>query len=176
MPHKLKQSLIPVFIIIFALILTACQSEVPPDPDRMELTEKNYKLFTRIKAKDLNVIYENEYPYLHEEKDFEEYAQHPWIVAYSADTMLALQIDSIKILGDTAWVSTRIEYLLSDSSLYIHAVNLWWNKYDGSWIKPSMSGLQNQMDFEEELRVYWDAVRELQEREEAQSRNEADSL
>lgn len=153
--------------LLVLVIFWGCQSEQPLNPDREQVIENCIELYTRLKVGDNSVIYDNEFPYMREERDREEYVALPAIAAYRADTLMAIQIDSISLWEDTAYAHLRTEYILSDSTLIVHSIRLRWHKVDGEWLRPTLSHLKRQKEFEDELRVYWDAVREIEAREKA---------
>ncbi len=135
------------------------------DTDQQIIEDKTYELFTRAKVNDKAVMYENEFPYLREERDLEDYLNNRFVKAYNADTLIALQVDSVHVNGDTAQAYIRLEYLQKDSTIQITKQTLTWRKYDDVWIKPSLSLLEDQQEFEEELRIYWDAVKEMEQQD-----------
>lgn len=147
--------------ILILPILTGCREGSGLDPDQKAIRDNTYKLFTRVKVNDKAVIYENEFPYVKEERDVHEYLQGRFVKAYNADTLVALQVDSVQVTGDSALSYLRLEYVQADSSFHIQDLKLLWRKYEGIWIKPSLSNIDRQLEFEEELRIYWDAVREM---------------
>lgn len=171
---RYKNSTISLAMIILTILfLTGCKEEKAVDPTEAILFQRCEDLFTRMKVGDFDVIYENEFPYLREEVSLEEYLDHPRFDDYTIDTLLALQLDSIRNMTDSAFLYIQLEWLLSDSSLFNQAIGLRYYYSGEEWIKPTMSTIDNQRDFEEELRVYWEAVREIEERE---AREKKDSL
>jgi hypothetical protein len=160
-------------IIIAILSLSGCNEETQVDPTEAILFERCEDLFTRMKVGDFDVIYENEFPYLREEASLEEYLDHPRFKDYNIDTLIALQLDSIRNMTDSAFLYIQLEWLLADSSLFIQPIGLRYYYSDDEWIKPSMSKISSQREFEEELRIYWEAVREIEEQE---ARQKKDSL
>ncbi|MCP4569446.1 MAG: hypothetical protein GY841_17865 [FCB group bacterium] len=153
-----------VIVILFAMFSTfsICQADEDPAIDQRIILDKTYELFLRAKVNDKAVMYENEFPYLREERDLEEYLANKYVKAYNADTLVALQVDSVLVTGDSALSYLRLEFVQADSSFNISEMALRWRKYDDVWIKPSLSEPAKQLEFEEELRIYWEAVREME--------------
>ncbi len=161
-----------VGLIVLALILSVlsgCEKQAVLDPDRAAITDRCIDLFTRLKVNDRTVIYENEFPYVRDQMDLQEFLSMPRIAAYKSDTLNALQIDSVNVWKDTAYLYLQMEYVHADSSLSIKPLKLRWYKQDSTWIKPSGSTLEKQKEVEEEIRIYWEAVREKQAQEQQKS-------
>lgn len=158
-------------IILTALALSAglfcsgCTETTPVDPDAELLMQKSQDLFMRIKANDYEVIYENEFPYLREMIDIEEYLKNRYITYYKPDTLVAIEIDSATVGADTAYVHMKTEWVHADSSFSVDTIKLLWLRVDEDWYKPTLSNMAKQEEYEEELRVYWEAVREIEQRE-----------
>lgn len=158
-------------VLLFSFF--ACQSEQASDPRKSLIKAKTESLFTRIKVRDYAVIYENEYPYMKEEADLQEYLANRYMQWYKPDTLMAIQVDSVVIRGDSALAHMRLEWLASDSSLILQTIRLPWVYVDDEWLKPTLSRLDMQLEFEEELRVYWEAVREMEQRQQEQERQDS---
>lgn len=158
-------------LAVLALILGAfsgCEKKGIVDPDRAAITDRCIDLFTRIKLHDRSAIYENEFPYVKDRMNLQEFLSKPIIANYKSDTLNALQMDSITVWEDTAYLYVQMEYVHADSSLSVKPLKLRWFKQDSIWIKPSVSTLGGQREFEEEIRIYWEAVREKQALEQQQ--------
>lgn len=155
-------------MLTVAMTLFACQ-ETPVDPVKSEIMRKTEHLFTRIKVRDYAVIWENEFPYMRDESPLEEYLNNAYMKWYKADTLTAVQVDSVIVWGqDTAYAFMETEWLLADSSFKVDSIRLRWHYSGDEWIKPTISIIDRQLEFEEELRVYWEAVRQMQEEDSAQ--------
>ena len=156
-------------------VLAGCEQKTMVSPDQAIVMQNCEELFNRIKVKDYEVIYENEFPYLHEKMDLEEFLNNQYIKWYNPDTLVAIQIDSAAVWkeGDSAYVFMELEWVLADSSLSVQSIRLPFHYVDDKWIKPTMSRLAQQKLYEEELKVYWDAVKAMQERE---NKKNGDSL
>ena len=163
-----------ILVLLTGLLVSGCDTGPKLSADQIQVMENCTRLFTCLKVNDHNVLYENEFPYVHEEHDLEEYVGYPGIMEYRADSLMAIQIDSVTVWdSDTAYVHMQLEYMFSDSTSDIKKIQMrWWNVGDTNWIRPSISHMARQLEFEEELRVYWDAVRELERREEEREKEE----
>ena len=84
-------------VFLLPMVFTACSSGPKLTTDQQEIMENCIELFTRLKVNDHTVLYDNEFPYVHEERDLEEYLAYPAIAAYRADTLLAIEVDSVTI-------------------------------------------------------------------------------
>ena len=161
-------------IMIIILVFGGCKNEIVLDPDQQSIKDNTYEIFMRAKVNDKAVIYENEFPYLREERDLEEYLDNRYVKAYSTDTLVALQVDSVQVTGDSALSYVRLEFVRADSTFNITDIALRFRKYDDVWIKPSLSLLADQLEFEEELRIYWEAVKEMEKGTEGDGEAEED--
>lgn len=172
------QYLSAAIIIVSLLVLTmaSCESKKVVDPEVKKVEDKTEELFTRSKVLDYNVLYENEFPYMRDDTPLEHYLKSRYIQRGRVDTLAALQIDSATIFGDTAYVYLQIEYLLSDSSLSLRSLPLiWYRVNDTEWVHPVLSNPQEQKDYEEEIKMYWEAVREMQKEQGGDSGTETDT-
>jgi hypothetical protein len=161
---------------LLVLTMASCESKKAVDPAIKRIEDKTEELFTRSKVLDYNVLYENEFPYMRDETPLDEYLKNRYIQWGRVDTLAALQIDSATIFGDSAYVYLQIEYLLSDSSLSLRAIPLiWYRVNDTAWAHPVISNLQQQKEYEEEIRMYWEAVHQMQNDKDSDSVSGADS-
>ncbi|NMC45181.1 MAG: hypothetical protein GYA46_14770 [candidate division Zixibacteria bacterium] len=152
-------------IVLAAIIPVGCQQEKRLDPDRAEITARCIEYFARVKVSDFRVMYDFELPYLKDRADLTEYLGAKVFSQPAPDSLEGIQIDSIGVWGDSAYAFLHLEYLRSDSTYITHPVRNRWYKMDGHWIKPTMSTLEKQKEYEEEIRIYWEAVREKQAKE-----------
>jgi len=166
---KGKLAMAGIVGIVLMLAAISCQSETPVDPQVQAIMDETEELFMRSKVLDYEVLYENEYPYMRDELELEIYLKNRYIQWGRIDTLAALQIDSVTIHGDSAHAHLQLEYMLSDSSINLTSVALFWYKIDDTdWVHPTLSNLSKQLEYEEEIRIYWEAVRKMQEKEEAE--------
>lgn len=163
-----------VAILTVLLTLSACESGKPVDSTENFIMKKTENLFIRIKVRDYSVIWENEFPYMREESPLEEYLNNAYMKWYNADTLVAVQVDSVTLWDDTAYAHMELEWLLADSSFDQDTIRLRWHYSGDEWIKPTLSIIDRQLEFEEELRVYWEAVRQMQEEKEKEAGEESD--
>jgi len=159
-----------IAIILVVIMLGACQRGKALDPDRQEIKTKCIDLFARIKAGDFRILYENEFPYMRDRADLTEYLSAKMFSAPPPDSLEAIQLDSIKVWDDSAYYFLQLEYVRADSTFLTYPVRNRWYKMDGHWFKPTLSSMSNQKEYEEEIRVYWEAVKEKQA-EEAKNKN-----
>ena len=164
MKRRNRQFVIGGFLVLaVAVSLYACQ-QAPVDPVESEIMRKTEELFTRIKVRDYAVIWENEFPYMRDESPLEEYLNNAYMKWYQADTLVSIQVDSVIVWGsDTAYAFMETEWLLADSSFKVDSIRLRWYYSGDEWIKPTLSMIDRQLEFEEELRVYWEAVKQMRQ-------------
>ncbi len=150
-----------VLLLIMAAV-HGCRSGEPANPARTEIMTRCIDLFARVKAADYRVMYENEFPYYLDGTDMATYLGSPIFANASQDTLEGIQIDSIIVQDDSAVVFLQLEYLGPDSTYTVRPTFNMWYKMDDRWLKPSFSTVAGQKEYEEEIRIYWDAVREKQ--------------
>jgi len=173
------QYLSAAIIIVSLLVLTmaSCESQkASVDPNIKRIEDRTEELFTRSKVLDYEVLYSDEFPYMRDETPLEDYLKNSYIQWGRIDTLAALQIDSVNIFGDSAYAYLQIEYILSDSSRSVRAIPLiWYRVNDTGWAHPVISSLQRQKEYEEEIRMYWEAVHQMEKDQEGDSSSESDS-
>ncbi len=172
------QYLSAAIIIVSLLVLTmaSCESKKAVDPTVKRIEDKTEELFTRSKVLDYEALYENEFPYMKDEMPLDEYLKNSYIQWGRVDTLAALQIDSVNLFGDSAYAYLQIEYVLSDSSLSVRDLPLiWYRVEDTGWVHPVLSNFQQQKEYEEEIRMYWEAVKEMQKDQDQDSGEQTDS-
>jgi hypothetical protein len=140
--------------------------------DEQMIAQKMETLFMRLKANDKFVLWENELPYLHDEMDWDVYKTHPAVALFSADTLMAIQIDSVTVYGDSAHIHMHTEYRRKWGNIQGEEVSLSYYKYDGDWYKTMVSKVPRQYEFDEEIRMYQEAIKDRQsdEAEEAEKK------
>jgi len=154
-----------VLTMLMVLPLFACQTEPPVDSTESLVISKTQEMFTRIKVRDYAVIWENEFPYLRQDSPLEEYLANSYMTWYKPDTLVAVQVDSATLFDDSAYIHMMLEWIMPDSTFKVDTIRLRWHYCDDEWIKPTLSILDRQLDYEDELRVYWEAVKQMQEEE-----------
>jgi len=148
-----------IILILVAGLITGCQQKTAPTADQKEILEKGIDLFARVKVNDFAVIYRNEFPYLQDRMPLEEYLEK-YTRGYNPDSLDAIQMDSVKVWNDTAYIFMQLEYVHADSTYTVNPIRLRWYKMPDGWIKPSLSRIDKQEEFEEEIRMYLDAIKE----------------
>lgn len=161
-------------LIILVLSLFACRSESPTDATEDLILRKTEDLFTRIKVRDFSVIWENEYYYMRDESPLEEYLNNPYMQWYKPDTLEAIELDSVWVWDDSAYAFMKTEWLRSDSTFKVDTIRLRWVYWGEEWLKPTLSVAERQLQFEEELRIYWEAVERMKKKQEEKEAAESD--
>jgi hypothetical protein len=165
-----------VLLILLILSLFACQSEAPTDSIEAMLLQKTENLFTRIKVRDFAAIWEIEYPYMRDESPLEEYLNNPYMQWYNPDTLEAVELDSATVWDDSAYAFMKTEWLLADSTFKVDTIRLRWVYHGEEWLKPTLSHVGKQLEFEEELRVYWEAVERMKKKKEEKEAAQSDEI
>lgn len=120
------------------------------DPDKEQIKAMLYDAIERLHYDDKGGLYDNEFEYLKELYTFDEYLKHQYIRAATADTVESFTVLDINLYDrDSARVRDRVVFVgLKGDTFVIH------NEYivyyhQGRWIKPTISSIYKQKDFEE---------------------------
>ncbi|MCX6827276.1 MAG: hypothetical protein NTV06_08455 [candidate division Zixibacteria bacterium] len=110
--------------------------------------------FDRLKEGDMTVMYENEFSYYKLDNPLSKYLELDKIKKYPYGTLKAMDIDSVKLMGDSALVYLRV-------TRYSNAGGGQWHPYrntvyrsQGRWIKPAISRCNEERDYLEQKRIY----------------------
>ena len=154
-----------LLILLSCLVLTALvivAGGCSPDSDNAEatkgLTEQDHidaiqagltEVITRWRYGDKSGLYENEFPYLRARWTFEEYLSQPHIAKSNASSIYALNVENVKFYGlDSARVSIeaiQIGPRGDTTRLHDEYPSFY---YEGRWIRPTISNLGSQLEFE----------------------------
>jgi len=108
---------------------------------------------TRIKYGDKSGLYENEFEYLIDEKPFEEYITFPQIVNAKADTIDFVEVLKYEPREDNSAIVDVIVHFLGPTGVrtdYPDMIRMY--KHKGRWIKPTVSSILHQKNYEEIMR------------------------
>ncbi|MFQ6008915.1 MAG: hypothetical protein ACE5K8_08210, partial [Candidatus Zixiibacteriota bacterium] len=109
---------------------------------------------TRLRYGDKSALYENEFEYFTDEVNFDEYLERDEIKWAQADTITFLEIKNVEFFDrDSALVSLTVHFegptgqksYLDDRIVVYH--------HKGRWIKPTVTVIDLQLDYEEKIRV-----------------------
>jgi len=98
-------------------------------------------------------LYENEFEYLIDEKPFEEYITFPQIKIAEADTIDYVEVIKYEPREDNSAIVDVIVHFLGPTGVrtdYPDKIRMY--KHKGRWIKPTVSNLQLQKNYEELIR------------------------
>lgn len=134
-----------------------------PEAEAMQNTLN--EAITRIKYSDKSGLYENEFEYLIDEKSFEEYVKFPQIVNAEADTIDFVEVLRYEPREDNSVIVDVVVHFLGPTGVrtdYPDKIRMY--KHKGRWIKPTVSNIQLQKNYEEIMRqAESDAEREARE-------------
>ncbi len=142
---------------IIALIASCSQKEAskPSDgaqyaagSDKEQVKRDITDFFNRMREGDKTVLYENEFPYYKANYSLNDYYSFDQIMVYQYDTMKAMTVDSVTIMGDTAMAYITVSYELraGGETTKDYPVRLY--RSGDHWIKPSMSNVGQEAQYE----------------------------
>lgn len=120
----------------------------------------------RTKEGDKTVLYENEFPYYKDLISLTEYMEYRFVRDYPYESLSSVQVDSLRILGDSALVWIQVSYDISnpDKRMQPYTVKVYHS--NGKWLRPYLSHYDKQLENDAEIKAYEEAVkREQQEQE-----------
>lgn len=150
-----------LLVLCLAGLFAGCSSDEPaeqttPDPASLSDSAKIAMMqatmteaITRWRYGDKSVLYENEFPYMRQRLTYDEYLQVPQIANVRADTIMALNILDADILEDSAWVDVEVIIVnsLGDTNKLYDRYPMYY--YADRWIRPTLSGWHQQMEFDD---------------------------
>jgi len=125
--------------------------ELYPEAEAMQKALND--AITRIKYGDKSGLYENEFEYLIDEKPFEEYITFPQIVNAKADTIDFVEVLKYEPREDNSAIVDVIVHFLGPTGVrtdYSDMIRMY--KHKGRWIKPTVSSILHQKNYEEIMR------------------------
>ncbi len=109
---------------------------------------------TRLKYGDKLALYENEFEYFTDEVNFDDYLEKGEIKWAQADTITFLEIKNVELFDrDSAIVNLTVHFEgpTGKKSYLDDKVVVYYHR--GRWIKPTVTVIDRQLDYEEKIRV-----------------------
>ncbi len=125
------------------------------DEEQIRAVMKN--MMDRLWEGDKTALYENEFSYYRDKTPLSEYYELHKVYNYIYDTIRGINIDSVKVTGDSARVFAQVIYeSRSGKGQTSQAYAFSMYKFTGKWIKPymSMAGSKEELEYLENLRRY----------------------
>lgn len=144
-----------------AVWLIGCSSEkgqsggksVSPADDRREIEATLEETATRWRYGDKAILYDLEFEYVQVEYTFDKYLQIDRIKRMESDTVRAFAVKNVKFFGrDSARVSVDVVFVgpAGDTTRYPQEWTMFYHR--GRWIRPTLSSITGQLQFEERRR------------------------
>lgn len=106
----------------------------------------------RLAYHDKTGLWENEFPYLHDQETVDKYIRRGEISWANVDSLLGVEINSISIVADTATVMGNFVFLNADGNPKKSPTSLPLFRINDRWIKPYVSDLLHQREYEDLIR------------------------
>lgn len=116
--------------------------------DKEQVKHDIIEFFERMREGDKTVLYEHEHEYYKIEHSLNEYYTFEQIMVYQYDTMKAITVDSVSITADTATAYIQVTYELRAGGETTQGYPVRMYRQDGRWIKPSLSYIGLQIEYE----------------------------
>ncbi|PKK84062.1 MAG: hypothetical protein CVT49_05415 [candidate division Zixibacteria bacterium HGW-Zixibacteria-1] len=163
-----------IIIFIIILFLSGCSNQETakksgnPSTGAEEISDQNAirammtEYIDRMKEGDKTVLYENEFLYYQDLISLTEYMEYPRVRDYVYDSLSHVEVDSVHVYGDSADVWIRLFYESLDPNAKGRAYQSRVFRSRGKWLKPYQSHFDKQLELEEQIKAYEDAVKREQ--------------
>ncbi|MCK4632248.1 MAG: hypothetical protein KAT79_03195 [candidate division Zixibacteria bacterium] len=129
--------------------------------DGLAAQEVLREVLTRLKYGDKSGLYENEFEYLTDEMTFDEYLELAPVLNANADTLVSVEVVAFEPSEENSALVTYIVHFKGPSgneSELGDVIRMF--KYQGRWIKPTVSVWQNQKEYDDIIRQAEEAADE----------------
>ena len=113
-----------------------------------------FEAMERLRYYDNSGLYENEFAYLTDETSFDAYLKFGQITYHPPGDVIALAVDSLQMYAhDSAsvWISITLEFQ-DGTTEDMTAQNLIVYYHNDKWIKPTVSVIKNQVEYDDLIR------------------------
>ena len=177
---RLTIATVAIMALLFSMVLTGCggkeaedkpstatpQIVAPPDAaadvdyskygdhadDAREIHAVVIDVIERLRYGDKTGLYENEFEYFRNEKTYDDYLIHGEVKWANADSLDHIEISDITFFErDSAWVQANFFMPNAAGDLTASPMRLQAYYQQGRWIKPYMSRMSFQLEFEEKV-------------------------
>lgn len=128
--------------------------------DQEQIKAMLAELIDRVKEGDKNILYEYEFDYFKDSISLSEYMEIKRVIDYKYDTLAGIEVDSITLMGDSALVIARVIYKSDVQGTIERAYPLKVYHYQGRWVRPYLSRYDQELEFQERIRAYKEAIKE----------------
>jgi len=118
-------------------------------PEWMEVKRILEEPLIRLAYQDKSGLWDNEFEYLREQETYDEYIAHGEISWANVDSMLRVDINDIAFFDTTASIECTFVMLGADGNEKQFPQALTMYKHRGRWIKPYMTALWRQQEYED---------------------------
>lgn len=150
-----------VLALVVSLGLVACSSESDQagdatptmEDDRQEIEATLAETAVRWRYGDKAILYEQEFEYIRIEHTYDSYLEITRIKRMESDTVVAFDVKDIQFFErDSALVSLDVVFVGPTDDTTRRAQEWMMFYHLGHWIRPTLSTIHNQLDFEERRR------------------------
>ena len=121
--------------------------------DWKEIEKVIDETIVRLRYRDKSGLYENEFEYLRDEENLDQYVKHGEVIWANADSLERVEINDIRFFErDSAWIQVTFHFMGASGKEHISSGKLNAYYHHGRWIKPYMSTYVRQMEYEELIR------------------------
>jgi len=126
---------------------------------KKEIQEMLTEMVDRVKEGDKTVLYEMEFDYYTDSVSLSEYMEINRVLNYKYDTLGAIRVDTVVVYGDSAMVGVTVIYesVVGGTTERPYAIKAY--KYNGEWLRPYLSNYAKELEYQERVRAYEEAIR-----------------
>ncbi len=155
---RFKFSWLIILFSTLALVgLNNCSKKTEQEPttdknlsDKEVLEKSLSEALVRLSYGDKSGLYDFEFPYLREETNYDEYLAMRQVQWANMDTVIALRVNDITYFGEDS-VELVVDYVFrgisGQESIRPDLFKIY--KYRDKWVKPTVSFLHKQLEFDE---------------------------
>lgn len=118
----------------------------------LEIADALEDPLVRLAYGDKSGLWENEYEYLHEQETFDDYIKHGEISWANVDSLLRLEITDIIFFDDSLALEVNFVFLDANGNDKSSPAQLFLYRHHDRWIKPYMTSLWRQQEYEKLVR------------------------
>ncbi len=153
---------------IIAIIAGCGQSQKTEsgDKDEIQISEQDQiramlkEYVDRVKEGDKTVLYENEFQYYTDSVSLSMYMEMHYVLEYKYDSLHDITIDTMLMLGDSAVMIVKVEYLSAAGGTIArpYPMTVYRRPYDSVWVRPYQSKYALEAEYIEGYKAYMEAI------------------
>ncbi len=133
---------------------TAIIADSGSSADERLIAEMINEAMIRLRYKDKSVLYDNEFEYLRDDVTYDEYLKMDQIRWAQADSITYVEVRNVDFFdADSALVDVTVNFEGPTGHKSYHRDRITVYHHQGRWIKPTVSVIDMQLDYEHKIHV-----------------------